>query len=79
MGEEVGENAMSNQPYRLREQVHLGRLKIKQTEGRSLPINPHRDCQYAVKIVKEREQQRVAMANLRLEEPKANPSSSSSS
>ena len=79
MGEEVGQNAVSNQPHQLREQVHLGRMKIKQTEGHTLPVKQHIVYQLAVKIVEEREQQRVAMASLRQEEPKANPCSSSSS
>ena len=46
MGEELVEHAY-NQPYRLREQVQLGRLKISQ----------HTEYQLAVKIVKEREHQ----------------------
>ena len=79
MGEELGENAACNQPYRLREKIHVGRLKIKQVEGHTLPVKQLPEYHLAVKNFKGREQQRVAGCNLRQEEPKANPSSSSSS
>ena len=79
MGEELGENAACNHPCRLREKIHQGRLKIKQAEGHTLPVKQLPEYHLAVKIFKEREQQRVAGGNLRQEEQKANPSSSSSS
>ena len=44
----------------LREKMHFGSLKIKETERHTLPLKQHPEYQWAVKIVKEREQQRVA-------------------
>ena len=51
----LGDHAEYHQPRRLREQIHLGRLNIKQTEGHTLPVKQHHEYQLAVKIVKERE------------------------
>ena len=79
MRAELGEHAAYNQPYRLCERIHSGRLKINQTEGHTLPVKQNPEYHLSVKIVKEREQQGVAEDNLKREEPKANPSSPSSS
>ena len=79
MREGLGDNAEYHQPRRLREQILLGRLKIKQIGGHLCPVKQHHEYQLAVKIVKEREQQRIASRNLGQEEQKTHPSSSSSS
>ena len=60
------------QPFRLSDKIHSGRLKIKQTDGHALPLKQHLEYPLAVKIVTEREQQRVAESNLRREGPNAN-------
>ena len=39
--------------------MHVGRLKIKQTEGQTFPVKQHHEYQLAVKIVKECEQRRI--------------------
>ena len=54
MREGLGDDTEYHQPRRLREQIHLGRLNIKQTEGHTLPVKQHHEYQLAVKIVKER-------------------------
>ena len=79
MSEQLGEEAACNQPCRLREEIHSGRSKIKQADGHALLVKQHPEHHLVVKIVIEREQQRVAEGNLRREVPNVNPSSSSSS
>ena len=68
MRDGLGDDTEYHQPRRLREQIHLGRLNIKQTEGHTLPVKQHHEYQLAVKIVKEREQQRIASRNFGQEE-----------
>ena len=53
MREGPGDNAEHHQPRQLREQVHLGSLKMKQTAGHTLPVKQHPAYHVAVKIVKE--------------------------
>ena len=44
-------------------------IEDKHTDGHALPVQQHPKYHLAVKIVQEREQQRVAERNLRQEEP----------
>ena len=74
MSEQLGEDASYNQPYGFLEKIHLGRMKIKQTDGHSLPFKQHPEHDLAVKNVKEREQQRVAEGNLRAGRADGTPS-----
>ena len=43
MSEQLGEDASDHQPFWLREKIHLGRLKIKQTDGHALPVKQHQE------------------------------------
>ena len=58
MSEQLDADAVYNQPRRLREDIHAGRLKIKQAF-----VKQHPEHHLAVKIVKERGQERVAEGN----------------
>ena len=58
MSEQLDEDAVYNQPCRLREDIHDGRLKIKQAF-----VKQHPEHHLAGKIVKERGQERVAEGN----------------
>ena len=58
MSEQLDEDAAYNQPCRLREDIHAGRLKIKQAF-----VEQHPEHHLAVKIVKERGRERVAEDN----------------
>ena len=61
MREGLGDYAEYHQPRQVREQTRSGRLKIKQSEGKTLPAKQHPQYHLAVKIVKEREhEQRIA-------------------
>ena len=64
--EQLGDDATYNQPHGLREKIYSGRLKIKHTDEHALPVK-------SVKIVKGREQQRVAEGKLWREKSKAHP------
>ena len=46
--------------------MHVGGSKIKQTEGQTFSVKQHHEYQLAVKIVKEREQQRIDWGNIGL-------------
>ena len=80
LGEELGENAAYNQPKRLRRHILVGKLKIKHTEGHTLAVKQHPEYQLVIKIIKEREQQRVARegtSGRKSRKQNASPSSSS--
>ena len=79
MGEQRGEDTSYNQPFRLREKIHTGSLKIKQAHGQAVPVKQHPEYILSVQIAKEREQQRAVEGNFRREEPETNPAASSSS
>ena len=53
MREEFGDHAEYHQPRHLREQIHSGRLKIKQSVA--MRVEQHTENHLAVKIVRERE------------------------
>ena len=57
-------------PLQLREQIHLGRFKIKQLDGDTLPVKQQPECHLAIQIVQDREQQRTAWRNLKQESKK---------
>ena len=48
MSEQFGEDKFYNQPLKLREEIHTGRLKIKQAHGQALPVKQHSKCNMAV-------------------------------
>ena len=80
MREGLGDHAEYHQPRQLREQIHLGRLKIRQSANVALPVKQHNEYHLAVTIVRGLEQeQRIAGGNSMQDEQQAHPSSLSSS
>ena len=79
MGEGLGDHAEYHQPRQLCEQIHSGKLKMKQSEGNASPVKQHPGYHRAAKFATELEQeQRISGGGLEQEE-QAHPSSSSSS
>ena len=68
MSEQLGEAASYNQPHRLREKIHTGRSRIKQTHGQALPVKQHPDHNLTAQIVtkseKDREQPRASSGGM---------------
>ena len=81
MREELGNHAEYPQQRQLREQIHLGRLKIKQSANVALLVKQHNGYHLAVTIVRGREKRTEdgRGGNPMQEEQQANPFSSSSS
>ena len=82
MTENLGKDQSYNQPLKLLEEIHTGRLQIRQAHRQALPVKQHPEYHLAVKLFQERERQRAAEGDLKREESKdehaTDPVSSSS-
>ena len=79
MREELDNHAEYLQPRQLREQIHSGRLKIKQSANVAMLLKQHAGYHLAAQILRRREQKpRIAGGSPMQEEQQSHPSSSSS-
>ena len=54
MTENLGKDKSYNQPLKLRDEIHTGKLKIRQAHGQSLLVKQHPEYNLAVTIVRAR-------------------------
>ena len=59
MREGLGDHAGCHQPRQLSEQIHSGRLKVKQSEGNGIPEKQQLEYRWLMKNVNEREQKQM--------------------